>query len=742
MTNAVQKNTAVSRSDRVFLRMAAQRGEFARLQELLDKGVPVDTLLDHGATPLLLAAQCGHVDVVAELLRRGANVLFRRESDGVTPLITAINSGHAAAVGLLLDRRTVQASCKSSPLQVALFFVTSDETANVIAEVLDLWSTNEKGQGQEMNITPLRIAFSEAHLDVVSVLLDRLEAVYWAEFSLEVALYVACQAGNVDVVKKLLADRKVNPNFRSEDGVTPLGNAFIYAKSDVVALLLDARPVPSAEDTKLEIELFFTTENGETNIVAGLADLGLHCQDGGTSPLLMQLSEAHLDVLSVLLDREDKVTWRELSLEVALFAASNFGHVDLVTKLLRRNARIHFASEDGVTPLFVACLNGHDEVVRALLKKGAEAGWPKSSLVLPLRLAAEKGRTEDVALLIRHGADVNTPSEHDGDTPLTAALKNEHLDVIDLLLENNAVMDWEHSLSSTAAFVAVESGHVRVLEEFLDHGGDVNSRDKNEVSLLQLACSSGQLGAVRVLLDRGALVDLPDLSGGITPLMIASQEGDVEIAAALLEYGASADLTEESQGITALLMASQNGHAEVVQRLLKHGADVKLRRSDGVGPLVLAASNGHVEVLKVLLEARTTRARASDDDNDSPENALLYAAQAGHAAVVDALIAHGVNLDFTSKDGVTPLAAAAQSGHTGIVGTLLDQKAGLSEYSRGMALLVAAQNEYVDVVVELLDRGVPVNFANKDGITALQIAETSGFADLASMLRDWEPMEP
>ncbi|GAB9468169.1 hypothetical protein Gpo141_00005492 [Globisporangium polare] len=741
MTSAAQKSTAVSRSDRVFLRMAAQRGELARLQELLGKGVPVDTLLDHGATPLLLAAQCGHGDVVAELLKRDANVLFRRESDGVTPLITAINSGHAAAVGLLLDRRVVQPSCKNSPLQVALFFVTADETANVLAEVLDLWSTNEKDQTQVMNITPLRIAFSEAHLDVVSVLLDRLDAVHWAEFSLEVALYVACQAGNVDVVKKLLVDRKVNPNFRSEDGVTPLANAFIHAKSEVVALLLDARPVPSAKDTKLEIELFFSTENGVANIVAGLADLGLRRKDDGTSPLLMQLSETHLDVLSVLLDREDKVTWRELSLEVALFAASNFGHVGLVSKLLRRNARIHFSSEDGVTPLFVACLNGHDEVVSALLKKGAEVGWPKSSLVLPLRLAAEKGRTEDVALLIRHGADVNTASEHDGVTPLVAALKSEHHDVIDLLLEKSAVVDWEHPSSDIAASVAAENGHVRVLEEFLGHGGEANFRDKNEVSLLQLACSSGQLAAVRVLLARGALVDLPDLSGGITPLMIASQEGDVDIVAALVEHGASADLTEESQGITALLMASQNGHAEVVKRLLKHGADVKLRRSDGVGPLVLAASNGHVAALKVLLEARTTRARASDDD-DSPENALLYAAQAGHAAVVHALITHGVDLDFTSKGGVTPLAAAAQSGHTAIVGTLLDQKAGSSEYSRGMALLVAAQNGHVDVVVELLDRGVPVSFSNRDGVTALQIAETSGFADLASMLRDWEPMEP
>lgn len=739
MANAVPKSVTVSRSDRVFLRMAAQRGELARLQELLDKGVPVDTLLDHGATPLLLAAQCGRVEIVAELLKRDANVLFRRESDGVTPLITAINSGHATAAGLLLDRRAKQTPCKDSPLQVALFFVTADETANVLAEVLDLWTTSEK----EVGITPLRIAFSEAHLDVVNVLLDRLDAVHWAEFSLEVALYVACQAGNVDVIKKLLVERKVNPNFRSEDGVTPLANAFIHAKSEVVALLLDARPATALKDSKLEIELFFTTENGETNIVAGLADQGLRRQDDGTSPLLLQLSEAHLDVLSVLLDREDKVMWRELSLEVALFASSHYGHVDLVTKLLRRNARIHFASEDGITPLYVACMNGHDQVVRALLEKGAEAGWPKASLVLPLRLAAEKGRTKDVTLLIRHGADVNTPSEHDGVTSLAAALENEHHDVIDLLLEKKAKVDWEHPSSNLAAFVAAENGHVCVLEQFLGHGGKANFRDKNEVSLLQLACSSGQLDAVRVLLARGALVDLPDLSGGITPLMIASQDGDVDIVAALLEHGASADLTEESQGITALLMASQNGHAEVVRRLLKHGADVKLRRSDGVGPLVLAASNGHVEVLKALLEGRTTRDRASGtDDDDSPENALLYAAQAGHMAVVDALIARGVNLKFTSKEGITPLAAAAQSGHTGIVGTLLDQKTGSSEYSRGMALLVAAQNDCVDVVVELLDRGVDVNFANKEGVTALQIAETSGFADLASMLRDWEPMEP
>ncbi|CAI8042325.1 Ankyrin repeat domain-containing protein 29, partial [Geodia barretti] len=53
------------------------------------------------ATPLIVASQNGHSEVVAILLRNGAGV-DRARKDGVTPLFIASQNGHSEVVNILL----------------------------------------------------------------------------------------------------------------------------------------------------------------------------------------------------------------------------------------------------------------------------------------------------------------------------------------------------------------------------------------------------------------------------------------------------------------------------------------------------------------------------------------------------------------------------------------------------------------------------------------------------------------
>ncbi|TYZ66921.1 hypothetical protein PybrP1_000892 [[Pythium] brassicae (nom. inval.)] len=724
---------AVSRSDAIFLRLAAQKGQLAKLQQLLVKGVPPDTPLEHGAVALILAAQFGHSDVVAELLARGADVFLRRAADGATALVVAIHGGHASVAALLLAARA--AACRA-PLRVALVFVMDGDAACVLAEVSDEpVDPSSSDPGRE----PLRIQISEAHLPVLRELLERGDDVRWADGSLEAALLVASQAGDAAVAAMVLA-RNVHPGFRSAEGVSPLLSAIIHARAEVVALVLDSH------SAALEIELFFAVGEDAreaTSVVAAVVDHDAVVQlsGGGRQPLMLQLAESHLAVLGVLLDKESRASWRGLSLEVALFAAAQFGHAELVAQLLRRRARADFVSDAGVTPLVAACAHGRTEAVRVLLASGAPAatGWSEASLALPLSVAVERGHAGVVALLIAHGADVNTPSEDDAVAPVTAAAAGGHLDVVQVLLQEDVAVEWEHAASRMVAFVAAEHGHDHIVQEFLDQGGNANFCDDNGVTLLQVACATGQRAVVEALLARGAAVDQAALSCSVTPLMIAAQDGCAAIVAALLAHGASVNLREAEQGVTALLMAAQNGHVETVQLLLAGGADASMRRSDGVGPLSVAASNGHVEIVAMLSAWAGSKAQARG--GDTLESALLYAAQAGHVGVVNALIAGGADVSFRGRDGLTSLAAGAQSGRVEVLRALLDENSSaFSDHDRGMALLIAVEHDDLDAVVELLERGVDVGFASEDGATALQLAEHRGQADIVSLLREWESL--
>jgi ankyrin repeat protein len=71
---------------------------------LLEKGAKLETKdTDYGRTPLLWAAENGHVVVVKLLLEKGAK-LETKAKYGQTPLLWAAKNSHTAVVKLLLEK--------------------------------------------------------------------------------------------------------------------------------------------------------------------------------------------------------------------------------------------------------------------------------------------------------------------------------------------------------------------------------------------------------------------------------------------------------------------------------------------------------------------------------------------------------------------------------------------------------------------------------------------------------------
>jgi len=96
-------------------------------------------------------------------------------------------------------------------------------------------------QCEEDGWSPLLVASSEGHPEIVSVLLDVPNIdVNLADSVGTTPLYAACHQNNLDVVKLLVRARGINVNQCREDGWSPLHVASYNGNAEIVSVLLAA----------------------------------------------------------------------------------------------------------------------------------------------------------------------------------------------------------------------------------------------------------------------------------------------------------------------------------------------------------------------------------------------------------------------------------------------------------------------------------------------------------------------
>jgi ankyrin repeat protein len=134
----------------------------------------------------------------------------------------------------------------------------------------------------------------------------------------------------------------------------------------------------------------------------------------------------------------------------------------------------------------------------------------------------------------------------------------------------------------------------------------------------------------------------------------------------LLEAGA--DVHALTSQMTPLHFAAALGHGAVVGRLCKHGADTEALDGNGATPLELAVKKGHLSSVKALLQAGADAEKHSESTSCT---SLWTASFYGHVAIVDALLAHGVEVDTSCTNGTTALLASAMQGNDAVMKTLL-----------------------------------------------------------------------
>lgn len=148
------------------------------------------------------------------------------------------------------------------------------------------------------------------------------------------------------------------------------------------------------------------------------------------------------------------------------------------------------------------------------------------------------------------------------------------------------------------------------------------------------------------------------------------------------------------------LQAAKDGEAAKVQKMLAAGVKGSVVDENGVSALMMAAMAGSTDTCKVLLDGN---AEVNYQEPNAMRSALMFAAQGGHSAVVELLVKSSGDLSKVDSEGQTALMWAAVAGKAD--------------------------------TARILASGGWKDAKNKEGLTALQIAEKIGHAETVAVLK-------
>lgn len=239
---------------------AARSGVVEVFELLLDAGADVLVKDEQGRTPLFHAAEYGHAEIVRILLDIVKKAKQENEKGLVvdpntpdrwtrTPLIAACTRGHRAVVDILLSTNNTDLESQDHLGFTALHQAARQNHADIVSALLS--------HGADANSVERR--FTQTHMhstiyckqpEVLKLLVNR-DGVDPNELFLdETPLQFAVHQDREDLVRLLLSDRRVKPDFTVlKDGRTPLLKALVRGQDAVARLLLDAGADPEIVDS-------------------------------------------------------------------------------------------------------------------------------------------------------------------------------------------------------------------------------------------------------------------------------------------------------------------------------------------------------------------------------------------------------------------------------------------------------------------------------------------------------------
>ena len=448
-------NVQSSVSENTPLHIAAIYGQDDIIVELLShKKCNQNAQNKEGDTPLHIAVRLNRTSIISNLLANKQHNPNVQNKDGDTPLHLACKMRSLDVVKLFLEmncstnipnkkRRTAQ----SIPLNEAGDFLLHIACQWGDMDIVKFLIIDQKYdfniQNKYLN-TPLHIACCVKSLSVIRFLLKRRcstnipnkKGVTAQDIPLnedgDYLLHIACQWGDVDMVRCLITDQRCNPNVKSSTSEnSPLHIAVKSEQDDTIVQLLSHKQCnPNVQNKEGDTPLHIACCRRSLHIIKLL--LGERC----STNISNMKGETAQDI--PLNENGDYL----------LHIACQWGDVEIVRYLITdEKCNPNVQNTDLDTPLHIACCQEPLTIVRILLERKCSTNIPnkkgETAQSIPLNeagdcllhIACQWGDVDIVKYLITEGCNPNVLN-NDPLTPLLTAIKHNNHTVATALLQH------------------------------------------------------------------------------------------------------------------------------------------------------------------------------------------------------------------------------------------------------------------------------------------------------------------
>ena len=703
--------------------LAAQAGDLAWAQQLIDRGADVHHSNLDGDNALTLAAAEGHLTFIEWLISHFWQPVDHENYYGETALTLAARHGHQPVV-----QRLVSQGASLEHLNDQLKDALAEAVANghlALAQWLSTQDTDLRRVYPDGNNLFLH-AVRAGHQDMAQWLENSGVDSQQINESGDNALTLTAHHGHHHLLARLLEKNAADIHQINRNGDSLLLMAARQGHSQTVKLLVqhgaDIGLINYAGSNVLTLA---ATSNESLALWLCDADIDIHYVElCGDNAFTLAAKSGFFQLMQTLERRGINIHQVNNNNDNAFTLVARQGKLPWCQWLAGKGINIHQVNRQHHNAITLAALAGSQSLLEWLCEKDVDCQQiPRASSLNcdnneavgcgfnAAILAASAGHFTAAQWLIRRGLSIHQRN-YFGQNAVIMAVQRGQLEAVKWFIAQGLLPDSYPGIFSecfegprySAMSEAVYLGHLHIVQCLHQNGVSLDSKDNED--LLILAASRGDLPICQWLCQQGADLGRVDRNG-VNALSMAVRCGHLRLSQWFVSQGAE-DIPD-NKGNDALMRATQGGHNAIFRWLCSSQSP----DDEQANQLLLNALRFGQRSLAVWLCLKVCK-RIYDVD-DFGDNALMLAAKHGFLWLTQWLSEHTRDINQANHDGYTALMLAAINGHLPVIQWLyLEKNADLYRKNdlNADALQQAIKQGQTEAANWLIGQGMVLNLNN------------------------------